>query len=96
MARKRQDKGYKKAKDAFLKSVSHVCHYCGIKTIRKANQVNSTTVDHILPQSTHPHLKRDPSNFVVSCGSCNRAKGHMSYETFVTMIKTNRNDLKAA
>ena len=69
MARARQNKGYKKAKDAFLKTVKHECHYCGIATIKKANQKNSTTVDHIKPQETHPELKKDPSNFVVACGS---------------------------
>ena len=97
MARARQNKGYKKAKDAFLKTVKHECHYCGIKTISKANQKNSTTVDHIKPQETHPELKKDPSNFVVACGSCNSWKSNMSYETFMTLITKQENrDYKVA
>ena len=97
MARKRQNKSYKKAKDAFLKEVDHICHYCNIKTISKPNQKTSTTVDHILPQETHPHLKADKSNFVVACGSCNSWKSNMSYETFMTlMTKKENRDYKVA
>ena len=97
MARKRQNKSYKRAKDAFLAEVDHVCHYCNVKTISKPNQKTSTTVDHILPQETHPHLKADKSNFVVACGSCNSWKSNMSYETFMTlMTKKENRDYKVA
>ena len=97
MARKRQNKGYKKAKDEFLKTVKHECHYCGVKTQSKPNQVDSTTVDHIKPQETHPELKKDPSNFVVACGSCNSWKSNMSYEKFVALLATSENrDYKRA
>ena len=97
MARKRQSKSYKRAKDAFLAEVKHECHYCGVKTISKPNQKTSTTVDHILPQETHPHLKADKSNFVVACGSCNSWKSNMSYEAFKTLIATKENrDYKVA
>ena len=91
MARKRQNRGYKRAKDAFLKSVPHVCHYCNVETISKPNTKTSTTVDHILPQETHPHLKSDQTNFVVSCGSCNSWKSNMSYDAFKTLLKNTDN-----
>ena len=88
MARSRQNRGYKKAKDAFLKTAKHECHYCGVKTIKKANQVNSITIDHIKPQSSHPHLAKDPTNFVVACRTCNSFKANMSYEQFKTLLKS--------
>ena len=97
MARKRQNKSFKKAKISFLAEVDHVCHYCNIKTIAKPNQKTSTTVDHILPQETHPHLKADKKNFVVACGSCNSWKSNMSYEAFKTIIASKENrDYKVA
>ena len=97
MARKRQNKSFKKAKISFLAEVAHVCHYCNIKTISKPNQKTSTTVDHILPQETHPHLKADKNNFVVACGSCNSWKSNMSYEAFKTIMATKENrDYKVA
>ena len=97
MARKRQNRGYAKARKEFLKTVPHVCHYCSIPTTSKPNTFNSTTVDHIKPQTTHPHLAKDPTNFVVACGSCNSWKSNMSYETFMAMIKVETNrDYKIA
>ena len=93
---KRQDKKYSLARREFLASVPHVCHYCEITCITKQNKVNSITVDHVIPWSLRPDLKRDPSNFVAACSACNSMKADMPYETFMTMIKTNRMDIKAA
>ena len=97
MARQKKNSRWQKARKEFLKTAAHVCHYCGIKTISEPNKKTSTTVDHILPQETHPELKNDPSNFVVACGSCNSWKSNMSYETFMNLIKTTTNrDYKVA
>ena len=85
---KRGDKRYSLARREFLASVPHVCHYCGVKCITKPNRVNSITVDHVKPVDTHPHLKRDKSNFVAACASCNGYKSNMSYDVFVELLKT--------
>lgn len=36
---------------------------------------DSFSVEHILPWSTHPHLREDPSNLDAAHYSCNSSKG---------------------
>ena len=53
------------SKHGVLKRDNYTCAYC----LGKAD-----TVEHILPQSTHPELARDWENCVAACFDCNNKK----------------------
>ena len=53
-------------KAGVLKRDNYLCVYC----LGKAD-----TVEHILPQSTHPELARDWMNTVAACFDCNNKRG---------------------
>ena len=60
------------------------CFYCKkdnlkLRTIKKGEQA---TVDHYIPKSVGGD-QFSPSNFVVCCHSCNRAKGSKTPEEFL-------------
>lgn len=66
---------------AILKEYGELhCEYCGYPDLKiyhwtqKPNFENMATVDHFLPASQNPDLKRDVNNFVVCCHSCNQVK----------------------
>jgi 5-methylcytosine-specific restriction endonuclease McrA len=48
-------------------------HLCQIRG-RRCTGI-ATTVHHILPSSTHPHLFYDPSNLQAACKPCNYRDG---------------------
>jgi 5-methylcytosine-specific restriction endonuclease McrA len=69
------DRRYRTAKwqrlrKAVLARDGHVCQIQGPRCT-----VYATTVDHVLPSSTHPHLFWDPSNLRAACRRCNFGAG---------------------
>jgi 5-methylcytosine-specific restriction endonuclease McrA len=57
-----------------------LCFYCGIEMHILQEDVKPTphdaaTIDHRVPISKRPDLKKDPSNLVLACSSCNSKKG---------------------
>lgn len=60
------DAAWKKIRKTVLAEES-LCYLCGLP----ADQV-----DHVLPVSTHPHLRLERGNLRACCGPCNRRKGN--------------------
>lgn len=56
------------------------CAYC-----RSEMKCRDTTADHVKPRSLGGATVKD--NIVAACGSCNRAKGSLSYSQFLKLIK---------
>lgn len=54
---------------------NYICHYCGEE---------GHTVDHIVPRANGG--KNTPDNLVCACSSCNKAKGKLSYDEFVSQV----------
>jgi 5-methylcytosine-specific restriction endonuclease McrA len=58
---------YRKLRLDVLASAGGVCWICG--------RPGATTVDHVRPVSTHPHLALDPANMRAAHLSCNSERG---------------------
>ena len=50
------------------------CEYCGKKL-----DINNLTLDHMLSRGRHPDKRRDQTNLVPACYTCNANKGSKDY-----------------
>ncbi|HMA77853.1 MAG TPA: RRXRR domain-containing protein, partial [Candidatus Paceibacterota bacterium] len=67
--------GYKNLKAYVRARDNYTCAYCGKKA-------GIMTVDHILPQSRFPHLRRCTDNMVCACRDCNSEKAALTAEEY--------------
>jgi 5-methylcytosine-specific restriction endonuclease McrA len=68
-------------KEVLLKKHPY-CHYCPAKLTKE-----TATIDHYLPKLTHPHLRFNKDNFVLSCQPCNSRKSGMHPELFMELLE---------
>ena len=63
------DREYQAFRITILNRDNWTCHICGKHLVG-----SDATVDHLLPLSSHPHLRLDPTNARACCRSDNSAK----------------------
>lgn len=66
------------------------CASCGKNLYRAAD----ATVDHVKPQSLHPHLRTTRDNLQVLCRNCNSSKSDYDGEDWKEVTRKRRRDLK--
>ena len=65
--------GYENSKQYVRERDNYTCQYCG---------EDGQTIDHVLPQSRYPNLKRELTNMVCACKDCNAEKGNQTAKEF--------------
>lgn len=73
-----QTSAMKRALDEYRLSRYLRCWLCGqrIDCGLPVGDPDGVSVDHVKPQSTHPHLVNDPDNFRPAHLRCNKARGN--------------------
>lgn len=70
------------------------CVYCDVHELELGcdpeTRDQRMTLDHLRPQSLYNHLKNDPCNLVLSCGTCNQKKAD-DWPAYGTSSTVNRN-----
>lgn len=63
------------------------CIWCKCEMTHERDHHNSTTIEHMTPKSLGG--LDDPSNYTVSCSSCNNKRGTLSVEAFTQLLMGN-------
>ena len=76
----RNTRRLRRAKAAMRAARAQPCGRCGqaIDYDAPPNDPTSFTLGHILPWSTHPHLREDPANHRPEHARCNKSAGSRS------------------
>lgn len=71
-----------KRKQELIKRQNCKCDVCSVEMItdQNVNSVNYATIEHVIPLAEGGI--DDPSNWTITCVSCNRARSTMNYEYF--------------
>jgi 5-methylcytosine-specific restriction endonuclease McrA len=73
----------KMIKKQIFKESNNVCYICGATT-------TEPTIDHVIPK--HKLGPDDKWNLKCSCKDCNAAKGSMTLQMFIKVVKNNREE----
>src|SRR5260221_6602987 len=70
------------------------CVYCGLDLKADYDRFMMATEDHLVPGSVKGYA-RDFSNLILSCGVCNRLKGHFIPDPPIDPVKNRRKYISA-
>lgn len=74
-------------RDQQFKRYGHRCPECN-KIINR----NNANIDHKYPRRFYPWLAWEIENLWVMCIDCNKAKGHLEWEDYLTKVKQQRGE----
>lgn len=57
------------------------CCWCGCHTVPENGKANSATIEHVIPRSKGG--SNDPSNYAMSCNTCNQARRNLDADEFI-------------
>ena len=79
---------YREARDDLIERLGDWCSFCGLR-------IPNPDVEHMIPKSLAPALRRSWDNFLLACTWCNSTKGNKDTEAIDPLWPDRDNTLRA-